>query len=61
MANVTITIDPTDLTELKYLITAKLVADGLIPDCTDNDEEHEVNCENAIQETFEEYFKVKFE
>lgn len=47
-----------DLTDLKYLITAKLVEEGLIPDCTDNDEEYQVDCENAITEVFNEFFKV---
>lgn len=49
-----------DLTDLKYLITEKLVEEGLIKDCTGNDEEDEVNCENAISEVFQEFFKINF-
>ncbi len=50
-----------DLTDLKYLITQKLVEEGLIPDCTDNDKEEEVDCENAIQEVFEQFFQITFD
>lgn len=50
-----------DLTDLKYLITSKLVEEGLIPDCTGNDKENEVDCENAIAEVFQEYFKFKID
>jgi hypothetical protein len=45
-----------DLTDLKYLITSKLVEEGFVPSCTDNDGEQEVDCENAIEEVFLEYF-----
>jgi hypothetical protein len=42
------------------LITQKLVEEGLIPDCTDTDEENEVDCENAISEVFQDFFKITF-
>lgn len=45
-----------DLKDLKYLITRKLVEEGLIKDCTDTDE---VDCENTIAEAFAEFFKLK--
>lgn len=54
-----LTID--DLKDLKYLITQKLVEEGLIKDCTDTDEEDEVNCENVIQESFKEFLKFDYE
>ena len=44
-----------DLKDLKYKITQKLVEEGLIKDCTDTDDEDEVNCENAIEEVFKEF------
>lgn len=54
-----VTID--DLKDLKYLITEKLVTEGLIKDCTDTDEDDEVNCENVIQESFKEFLKFDYE
>jgi hypothetical protein len=36
--------------ELKYAIVEKLVAEGIIADCTDTDWEDEIDCENAIEE-----------
>ena len=50
-----------DLTDLKYLITEKLVENGLIPNCTDTDEEYEVDCENSISEVFQDFFKITFD
>ncbi len=48
-----LTID--DLKDLKYKITQKLVEEGIIPDCTDTEDETEVDTENAIEETIKEF------
>ena len=55
------TITKEDLTELKYLITNKLVEEGFVPSCIDNDGEQEVDCENAIEEVFRDYFGIDFD
>lgn len=53
-----LTID--DLKDLKYKITQKLVEENLIKDCTDTDEENEVDCENAIEEVFKEFVEFDY-
>jgi hypothetical protein len=50
-----------DLKNLKYLITNKLVEDGVVKDCTDTDEEDEVNTENAIEEAFKTYLEFDYD
>jgi hypothetical protein len=55
----TLTID--DLKKLKYEITNKLVMEGIVKDCTDTDEEDEVNTENAIEETFKTFLKFDYD
>jgi hypothetical protein len=59
MASVTVSVD--DLKDLKYLIVQALVDEGLIPDCTDTDNDEEVRCENTIQECIEGLFNVSLE
>lgn len=49
-----------DFKDLKYLITQKLVEEGIVKDCTDTDDEDEVNTENAIQEVFIEFIKFNY-
>lgn len=53
------TVTADDLTDLKYLITEELVSEGLIQDCTDTDEDFEVDTENAIKAVFEKFFKTE--
>jgi len=55
----TFTID--DLKDLKYAITQKLVEEGIVKDCTDTDEDDEVNTENAIEETFKTFIKFDYD
>ena len=45
-----------DITELKYKLVNKLVEEGIVKDCTDTDEEDEINTENCIEEVLIEFF-----
>jgi len=47
-----------EINDLKYAITNKLVEEGIINDCTDTDNDAEVNTENAIEEILIEFFNI---
>lgn len=49
-----------DLTDLKYAIVEELVAQGYIKDCTNNDNDAEVDVENLIQSVMEQTFEIEF-
>jgi len=55
----TFTID--DLKDLKYAITQKLVEEGIVKDCTDTDEDDEVDTENAIEEAFKTFLEFDYD
>ena len=57
----TFTLTIEDLKTLKYEITNKLVMEGIVNDCTDTDEDDEVNTENAIEETFKTFLKFDYD
>ena len=43
-----------EINDIKYEIVNRLVADGILPDCTDTDLEDEVDAENIIEEVLTE-------
>jgi len=47
------------LTDLKYAIVDELVAQGYIKDCTDTDNNEEVDVENLIQNVMERTFEIE--
>jgi ribosomal protein S8 len=54
-------ISKDDLTDLKYAIVEELVAQGYIKNCTNTDDNEEVDVENLIQEVMEDTLKIEFD
>ena len=46
-----------DINDIKYKITNELVKEGIIEDCTDTDNEVEVNTENVIENVLTDFLK----
>jgi len=50
-----------DIKDLAVLITGNLVIEGLIPDCTDTDDDTEFEFQDTICETLAKKFDVNME
>jgi len=53
-------ISKDELTDLKYAIVQQLVSQGFIKNCTDTDNNEEVDVENLIQDVIEKTLGITF-